>query len=319
MLNAHAFIRGYATASRVMRRLNIVFGEFARGCRQCQLGIKSVLFITGICPLNCFYCPVSRDRFGRDVMFINDRPVNKFPDDIIDELDRAGSNGLAITGGDPIMVVDRVVTLVKLLKDIYGQGFHIHMYTHALNISEEAIRKLAGSGIDEVRVHAINPAQLSGKLGLLKILKDAGIELGLEVPALPRFEDNIVSVAELLINNGLISFVNLNELDVSPSNINNLISMGYKPGPDGSVIGSIDAGIKIASEIRRRWPWINVNVCTSRYKDLAQIGARLFRINMRISSGDEVVLDDGTVESRSESGVVIKLRIGNREYAVESG
>ncbi|ADY02424.1 Radical SAM domain protein [Vulcanisaeta moutnovskia 768-28] len=296
-----------------------MFGEFARGCRQCQLGIKSVLFITGICPLNCFYCPVSRDRFGKDVMFINDRPVSKFPDDIIDELDRAGSNGLAITGGDPIMVVDRVVELVRLLKDTYGRDFHIHMYTHVLNINEDAIKKLAGSGIDEVRIHAVNPAQLSGKLGLLKMLKDAGIELGLEVPALPRFENDIVKVAELLINNGLISFVNINELDVSPANINNLISMGYKPGPDGSVIGSIDAGIKIATEIRRRWPWISVNVCTSRYKDLAQIGARLFRINMRVSGGDEVVLDDGTVESRGEGGVVIKLRIGNREYDVESG
>ncbi|WP_054853250.1 radical SAM protein [Vulcanisaeta distributa] len=305
-----------------MNRLNIVFGELARGgCRQCQLGIKSVLFITGLCPLNCFYCPVNRDRFGRDVMFINDRPVNKFPGDIIDELDRAGSNGLAITGGDPIMVVDRVVTLVKLLKDVYGRGgFHIHMYTHVLNASEIAIRKLASSGIDEVRIHATNPTQLNGKLGLLKVLKDAGIELGLEVPALPRFEDDIVKVAELLINNGLISFVNLNELDVSPpANINNLISMGYKPGPDGSVMGSIDAGIKIASEIRRRWPWINVNVCTSRYKDLAQIGARLFRINMRVSDGNEVVLDDGTVESKSEGGVVIKLRIGGKEYDVESG
>ncbi|MGC8607638.1 MAG: radical SAM protein [Vulcanisaeta sp.] len=302
-----------------MKRLNIVFGEFARGCRQCQLGIKSVLFITGICPLNCFYCPVSRDRFGKDVMFINDRQISKFPDDIIDELDRAGSNGLAITGGDPIMVVDRVVELVRLLKDTYGRGFHIHMYTHVLNINEDAIKKLAGSGIDEVRIHAINPAQLSGKLGLLKMLKDADIELGLEVPALPRFENDIVKVAELLINNGLISFVNLNELDVSPANINNLISMGYKPGPDGNVIGSIDAGIKIATEIRRRWPWISVNVCTSRYKDLAQIGARLFRINMRVSGGDEVVLDDGTVESRGEGGVVIKLRIGNREYDVESG
>ncbi|WP_243665665.1 radical SAM protein [Vulcanisaeta sp. JCM 16159] len=214
-----------------MIRLNIVFGEFARGCRQCQLGIKSVLFITGVCPLNCFYCPVSRDRFGRDVMFINDRPINKFPGDIIDELDRAGSNGLAITGGDPIMVVDRVVELVRLLKDIYGQGFHIHMYTHALNINEEAIKKMAGSGIDEVRIHAINPAQLNGKLSLLRVLKDAGIELGLEVPALPRFEGEIIKVAEVLITNGLISFVNLDELDVSPANINNLISMGYSRGP----------------------------------------------------------------------------------------
>ncbi len=281
------------------------------------MGIKSVLFITGLCPLNCFYCPVNRDRFGRDVMFINDRPVNKFPEDIIDELDRAGSNGLAITGGDPIMVVDRVVELVRILKDNYGQDFHIHMYTHVLNASEGAIKKLAGSGIDEIRIHATNPTQLNGKLDLIKALKDAGIELGLEVPALPRFENDIIKVVEII--NKLIDFVNLNELDVSPANIEALINMGYRPGLDGSVIGSIDAGIKIASEIRRRWPWINVNVCTSRYKDLAQMGSRLFRINMRISAGDEVVLDDGTLENQSNRGLTIRLRIGGKEYTVESG
>ncbi len=281
------------------------------------MGVKSVLFITGLCPLNCFYCPVDRDRFGRDVMFINDRPVNKFPDDIIDELDRAGSNGLAITGGDPIMVVDRVVEVVKVLKDNYGPNFHIHMYTHALNLSEGSVRKLAKSGIDEVRVHAISPGQLAGKLGLLRILREAGIELGLEVPALPRFEDGIIKAAEVLIVNGLISFVNLNELDVSPANIGNLVRMGYEPGPDGNVIGSAEAGVKIASEIRRRWPWVSVNVCTTRYKDLVQIGSRLFRISMRSSAGGEVVLDDGTVESRGGGGVVIRLRIGGREYVVE--
>ncbi|MFP3281075.1 MAG: radical SAM protein [Vulcanisaeta sp.] len=300
-----------------MHPLNFVFGELARGCRQCLLGTKSILFITGLCPLNCFYCPVSRERFGRDVMFINDRPVIRFPDDIIDELDRAGSNGLAISGGDPIVVVDRVVYLVKLLKESYGPSFHIHMYTHALNLNRDAVGKLASSGIDEVRIHAISPTQLSGKLELIRILRDAGISVGLEVPALPRFENEILKVAETLIGNGLITFVNINELDVSPANIDNLTRMGYVPGPNGSVVGSLDVGLRLASEIRRRWPWVNVNVCTSRSKDIAQLGARLFRMSLRMSKGDEVVLDDGTVEQWVGAGPVIKLRIGGREYVVE--
>ncbi len=40
---------------------------------------------------------------------------------------------------------------------------------------------------------------------------------------------------------------------------------------------------------------------------------------MRVSAGNEVALDDGTVESRGgEGGVVIKLRIGGKEYTVEN-
>jgi pyruvate formate-lyase activating enzyme-like uncharacterized protein len=191
------------------------------------------------------------------------------------------------------------------------------MYTHALNLNKGAVEKLAGSGIDEVRIHAVNPTQLNGKLELIKMLRVAGVSVGLEMPALPKFEDGILKVAELLISNGLISFVNINELDVSPANIDNLVRMGYTPGPDGSVSVSVEVGIRLASEIRRRWPWVSVNVCSSRSKDIAQLGARLFRINIRSSRGNEVVLDDGTVEQQGSKGPVIKLRIGGREYTVE--
>ncbi|WP_069807515.1 radical SAM protein [Vulcanisaeta thermophila] len=293
---------------------NVVFGRLGRGCRECLLGVKSVLFITGVCPLNCFYCPVSRERFGRDVMFINDRPVVNYPGDIIDEIDRVGGHGLAITGGDPVMVVDRVVEVVRLLKGIYGEGFHIHMYTHVLNLNKRAVDLLGSSGIDEIRIHAINKGQLMGRLDLVRALSKS-VDLGLEVPALPGFEDNILGVVEVLAGEGLIGFVNINELDVSPANIDKLVGMGYRVNPGGFVEGSFEVGVKLAGEIRRRWPWLNVNVCTSKSKDIAQIGSRLFRYNMRISGGGEYVLDDGTVEERLSGR--IRLRIGGRDYVVE--
>jgi pyruvate formate-lyase activating enzyme-like uncharacterized protein len=50
-------------------------GGVVRGCELCLLGAKSVIFITGLCPLSCPYCPVSAERFGKDVMYVNDVPV----------------------------------------------------------------------------------------------------------------------------------------------------------------------------------------------------------------------------------------------------
>jgi len=41
-------------------------------CELCYVGLKAVIFITGVCDENCYYCPVDRDRFGRSVIYVND-------------------------------------------------------------------------------------------------------------------------------------------------------------------------------------------------------------------------------------------------------
>lgn len=61
---------------------SIIYNDLPTGCKLCLMGLKSILFITGLCNVKCFYCPVSRERIGRDVIYINDKIINKFPEDI---------------------------------------------------------------------------------------------------------------------------------------------------------------------------------------------------------------------------------------------
>ena len=41
-------------------------------CKMCEKGSKMVLLITGLCSANCFYCPLSTRKLGKDRIFANE-------------------------------------------------------------------------------------------------------------------------------------------------------------------------------------------------------------------------------------------------------
>ncbi|HDN75817.1 MAG TPA: 4Fe-4S cluster-binding domain-containing protein, partial [Acidilobales archaeon] len=103
-------------------------GELAVGCKLCKEGLKSTLFLTGLCPERCFYCPISFERRGKDVTFINEVLVKDLSDVII-EVIASRSRGIGITGGEPLVRFNKLVKVIKELKEFFGDEFHIHLYT----------------------------------------------------------------------------------------------------------------------------------------------------------------------------------------------
>jgi len=296
---------------------NIARGRIAAGCELCLLGAKSVIFITGLCPLNCLYCPVGRDRFGRDVIFVNDVPIADIRQ-IPEVVAQFASDGAAITGGDPAVVAERVREVSELLKESFGENFHIHMYTHILNLDGKRVGVIASSKVDEVRIHVTSKAQLEGRVKYVKALAAAGKDVGVEVPALPGLEKQIAEVINALAP--YIKFVNINELDVSESNVEKLREAGYRV--EGlNVPGSLQAALKIAEMVKD----VPVHICRGKTKDLVQIGARLFRLAMTTAKPGEYVQDDGTViydeeghhpRSAKARNIRVKINTGPRELEV---
>ena len=266
---------------------NVTFrGRVAQGCELCLLGAKSVIFITGLCPLSCPYCPVSAERFGRDVIYVNDVPVQRI-EDIPQIVAEYASDGAAITGGDPSVVPERVKAVADILKREFGDGFHIHMYTHILNLNSRRTGIIAVSRVDEVRIHVTSREQAKGREKYVKALAASGKAVGVEVPALPGFERQIAEAINHLAP--YISFVNINELDVSEANRHRLKALGYKA--EGlNVPGSLEAARKIAELVA-----VPVHICTGRTKDVVQVGTRLFRHAMSTARPNEYVQDDGTI------------------------
>ena len=109
-----------------------------RGCELCYPGLKAVIFVTGLCDDWCYYCPVSRERLGKDVFRVNERNVSSIRE-AVNEIERSGARGASITGGDPLLRPSRTLEIIRVLKEVFGRRFHIHLYTSGSTDSSGAI------------------------------------------------------------------------------------------------------------------------------------------------------------------------------------
>jgi len=99
-----------------------------RGCSICQQGAKMVLFITGRCLRTCWYCPLSTQRKGRDDIYANEKKVNT-PHEALSVARTMDALGSGVTGGEPLLVLERVLSFCRELKGELGEDHHIHLYT----------------------------------------------------------------------------------------------------------------------------------------------------------------------------------------------
>ena len=120
-------------------------GNLAKGCRYCVEGKKLVLFVTGICSKNCWYCPLSDVKKNKDIVFANEWKTDNVKN-IIKEAELCSSVGAGITGGDPFLRLERTVGYIKALKARFGKKFHIHLYAPLNNITSGNLKKLYDAG-----------------------------------------------------------------------------------------------------------------------------------------------------------------------------
>ncbi len=233
------------------------YNYLPEGCRICRRGAKLVLFVTGICNNKCFYCPISAERFGKDVVFANEREVKEV-NDFLDELELMDAEGIAITGGEPLLKLDRVLEFLKISKDL-----HSHLYT-SIPTDELVLSKLS-KYLDEIRFHPPELKNVKAYKEPIRTAKKLGMEVGFEIPAI-RFEPEIIEIA-----NELDVFLNVNQLEVSETNFKEIVKRGY----------SVKDYYVECDEIVKRYEKANkFHYCSARFKDIAQFRRRLIRMAM---------------------------------------
>jgi pyruvate formate-lyase activating enzyme-like uncharacterized protein len=258
--------------------------SLSRGCVLCHQGAKLVLFITGRCLRTCWYCPLARERKGHDVIFANDRKVTS-PEEAVHEASLMSALGTSITGGEPLLEMERVVEYTRALKHAFGPDHHIHLYT-AMVPEEGMLCSLQGL-VDEIRLHP-PPEEWpvitdSPYLEGVRRAKALGFSAGFEVPALR-------GVGALEVALPYLDFLNVNELEWGEISADEMRRRGFRLSDD--LHNAVKHSSRWAQPLRHHK---TVHFCPSRFKDSVQLRERLKRIARNTARAFDDTTSDGTV------------------------
>jgi len=263
-----------------------------------------VLLVTGRCETGCFYCPLSRKKKGREVTYADEQKVRD-DEDILREARSIDAEGTGITGGDPVLVLDRTLKYVSLLKSTFGEKHHIHLYTSS--ICQDAYGKLEAAGLDELRIHPPIPMwDRLEKTDLREAVARSNMKTGMEVPAIPDHRKGLFALIEYADDIGM-DFVNINELEFSETNWRRLRSRGFDVKDD--VSSAVKGSEKLALDVLEFDLSIPIHYCSSSFKDRIQLRRRIMRRAKNIARPSDLITDDGTllkgvVETRNRRKVV---------------
>lgn len=289
--------------SKINKWLNdsLFTSPISRGCTMCAEGAKLVLLITGLCLAKCFYCPLSTKKQGMDRIFADEWELDDEDDfeKIIKEAEFIDAKGAGITGGDPLFVWKRTERYIFLLKEKFGDDFHVHLYTSALNNSNH-IKDLINAGLDEIRFHPSpnnwSEMEKSPIIRAIKIALDEDVDVAIEIPCIPNADEDIYSLIRWADNNG-VKWINLNELEFSETNSESFYKMGYvvKNDISAAVEGSQDTAYRILDSISILDLNAGIHYCSCSFKDGIQLRNRIKRRANNVAKKFEIITDDGTI------------------------
>lgn len=268
------------------------YKSLCKGCKHCVKGEKTVIYITGICPRKCFYCPLSEQKKDKDVIFANETKVSTIKE-IVNECKLSGSKGAGITGGDPLTRLNRTIKTIKQLKKTFGKSFHIHLYTSLNLINMDVLSKLELAGLDEIRVH---PDLDNKKLwDNIFMLEHFNWNYGIEIPAIPKKQKQIKDLIKFANNN--IQFLNINEFEYSDTNQKALHKLGYfcESEDTYAIKGSNALAKSILKWSKDNFPKLSVHYCTAELKDATQLANRFKLRSKNIAKPFDVVDEEGMI------------------------
>lgn len=270
-------------------------------CEMCAKGSKMVVLITGLCPAHCFYCPLSKLKQQKDVIYADEWKLKNEEDKetLIAEARAIDASGAGITGGDPLLVPNRTIEYIKFLKQTFGKNFHIHLYTSGLK-NIDSIEHMVNNGLDEIRFHPEpkywNKMHKSPLQTAMTNIEELSVDIAIEIPVIPGKKQKIIELIKWSDQLN-INYVNLNELEFSEQNETALYQRGCITKNDISAAakGSQETAMDVLNHFETHNVNIGVHYCSSSFKDGVQLRNRMIRRAQHITTDLTIITEDGTI------------------------
>ena len=196
--------------------------KFPRGCCSCLLGTGlTAIRKTNRCNLQCPFCydfgemdcqpPVGEGLWEIGGTRFRERDIPLLLSN------QKKPTGISYVYLEPFMEIEKYYGIIRRFREA---GIHQHMYTNGTLATEENLRALGESGLNELRFNLGASGCADKVIRAMETAKKYIPFVGIETPMTPDFERQFAQKKQQILDTG-IDFMNCAELHLNPNNIGN--------------------------------------------------------------------------------------------------
>ena len=196
--------------------------RFPRGCKSCLLGTGlSAIRKTNKCNIQCKFCYNYGELdqippIGEGLWEIGGTKFYERDIDLLLSIYQKPT-GISYVYLEPFMEIEKYYGVIA---KFHAAGIHQHMYTNGLLCTEEQLKALGESGLDELRFN-LGASNCADKvIENMRLAKKYIPQVGIETPSTPEYWESFQQKKEAILATG-IDFMNCAELHLNENNIGN--------------------------------------------------------------------------------------------------
>ncbi len=189
----------------------VCLGEMSPGCRACKQGKWDCIFLTMKCDLACRFC-YSPDRIDRQY---RGSAFGNHPEQLANGYARSGVEGIAFTGGEPLLEKQVLFDWLAFLKQKCPDRY-FWLYTNGKAADRMTLQTLAKLGLDEIRFNVAATGYHDAVV--MRNLAEAVRSISnvtIEIPSIPEDEAHLLAGLREWAKVG-VRYLNLHELLFEP-------------------------------------------------------------------------------------------------------
>jgi len=294
-------LSGGVRYSFLQNKLHI--GKLSPGCLICGRGYWSCMFINRLCTANCFYCP--RDK-RKEQPPSAEKIIFERPKDYVAYLEKFNFKGVGFSGGEGLLVFEKLLTYVNAIRDKFKNNIYIWIYTNGDLVNKDKLRELKKSGLDEIRfdisARGYSLDRVAEAVGIIKTVT-------VEIPCIPE-DYEILKKCLIQMKKIGVSHLNIHQLYTTKYNYRNLIKRNYTFLRQEliPVLESEMSALKLVRDALNNRVNLPINYCSAAYKVRLQSKGRRHRFGPFVKDEFEDLTDSGYIRSIFIKGPTEKIK-----------